>query len=96
MQPICAELSITSVSRKSLDLRASINTCEPGRRGDSVAPANGLPIGEFRVGRGVYFQKHNAFHPGIAVERAFTQRDAKASIVLYFFTDGTTPERWTK
>lgn len=84
---VCAEVTSTSGSG-ALDLRASVETCEPGRRGDSIAPSDGTTIDGFRVGRGVYSRRDHVFRPGIAVERRFTVGDANASIVVFLFTDG--------
>jgi len=91
VQPVCAEVTVTSSATRNEDLRASINTCDPGRRGDSVEPSGGVPVSGFQVGRGVYSLAGGDFHPGIAVDRSFTLGNARASMRLFFFSDGTLP-----
>ncbi|MBK7151486.1 MAG: hypothetical protein IPH72_06940 [Sandaracinaceae bacterium] len=91
MHPVCAEVMVVSRATRAEELRASINTCDPGRRGDTVAPSDGVAVSGFQVGRGVYSLVGSDFHPGIAVERSFTLGDATTSMRLFFFTDGTVP-----
>lgn len=91
MHPVCAEVTVVSRATRAEELRASINTCDPGRRGDTIDPSEGVAVSGFQVGRGVYSLAEADFHPGISVERTFTLGDADATLRLFFFTDGTLP-----
>lgn len=91
LHPVCAEVTVVSRSTRNEDLRVGVNTCEPGRRGDTISASDGVTVGGFRLGRGVYSLTSGDFHPGISVERTFTLGNADATMRLYFFTDGTLP-----
>jgi hypothetical protein len=91
LHPVCAEVSVVSGATRIEDLRVGVNTCDPGRRGDSVEPEDGVVVSGFHVGRGVYSLAEGDFHPGFAVERTFTLGNATTTMRLFFFTDGTVP-----
>lgn len=91
MHPVCAEVTVVSGATGFDPLRAAVNTCDPGTRGDRVEPASGVTIDGFQVGRGVYFLSDADPHPGISVERGFTLGDANATMRLFFYTDGAVP-----
>lgn len=91
LHPVCAEVTVVSRSTRNEDLRVGVNTCDPGRRGDTISARDGVTINGFQLGRGVYSLTSGDFHPGISIERAFTLGNADASMRLYFFTDGSLP-----
>ena len=83
----CAEITVTSRARAFEVLAARVATCPIGRRGDSIDPAKGATLGDYVVGRGVYFKSDNIMHAGIAAHRELQDGDAATKIDLYFFTD---------
>jgi hypothetical protein len=86
----CAEIVVSSRARATEVLATRVDTCPPGKRGDSIAPTDrekGKTLGDYVVGRGVYFKGDNVMHPGIALHREMQDGDAATKIDIYFFTD---------
>ena len=86
----CAEIVVSSRARAAEVLAARVDTCPPGKRGDSIAPTDpekGKTLGDYVVGRGAYYKSDNVMHPGIALHREMQDGDTSTKIDLYFFTD---------
>jgi hypothetical protein len=82
----CSEIAISTPGAGE-ELAWRIAACPPGRRGDSIDPRNGLAIGDYAIGRGVYYRADQVMHPGISVRREIHAGDATAVIEIYYFTD---------
>ena len=82
----CSEIAISTPGAGE-ELAWRVATCPPGRRGDTIDPDNGLTIGDYQIGRGVYFNADQVMHPGISVRREIRDGDATATIEIYYFTD---------
>ncbi len=82
----CADIAV-STPKVGEELVWRVATCPPGRRGDSVAPKDGVSVGDVRLGWGVYFKRDQRMRRGVSVERTFEDGEATAQIEVFFFLD---------
>jgi hypothetical protein len=82
----CAEVSVSTPSHGE-ELAWRVAACPTGRRGDSIEPAQGTKLGDYQLGRGVYFKDDRAMRRGIAVRRETKRGEATLALEIYFFID---------